>query len=129
MKVLKLTLVCAVFIGFLAQDALARKIYLDHNVTSSDGCEWHITGWVDVSLEWGWPPISIDHYDVTLSGPCGTHHFVGMAMPPENPGDDPTVEGNWYDAAGQEVEPPAGVDMVEILGLLYDAANSGPGIE
>lgn len=127
MKIIKLVLVCAVFVGFLSQDALARKINLDHHVTSSDGCEWHITGWVDVSLEWGWPPISIDGYDVTMSGPCGTHHFQGLAIPPDEPGDDPTVEGEWVNEAGEVVEAPDGVDIVEILALTYEAANGGGG--
>lgn len=53
----------------------ARKIELDEHVTSVDGCEWHITGWVDVSLTIGWPPIEINQYDVTMSGPCGEYHF------------------------------------------------------
>ena len=55
----------------------ATKIAINTTHTSMDGCEWTITGWVDVSTTWGWPPIEINHYDITISGPCGKHRFVG----------------------------------------------------
>lgn len=62
--------------GFTAS---AKKIHIDETVSSLDGCEWHITGWIDVDVVFGWPPVEITGYDITMSGPCGNHHFQGGA--------------------------------------------------
>lgn len=71
---------------FFVSSAFAKKIYIDHHVTSLDGCEWHIKGWIDVSAKWGWPPIEVNHYDLLMSGPCGDHHFQGLVAENEDGG-------------------------------------------
>lgn len=60
----------------IAKSAEAKRYEIDRYVTSTDGCEWHITGYVDISTSFGWPPISINGYDITMEGPCGKHRFT-----------------------------------------------------
>lgn len=61
----------------IAKSAEAKRYEINRYITSDDGCEWHITGYVDISTSFGWPPISINGYDITMEGPCGRHHFSG----------------------------------------------------
>lgn len=49
---------------------LFKVFELDFYITDTEGCRFHVTGWIDVG--WG----GVNGYDVTMSGPCGNHHFV-----------------------------------------------------
>ena len=61
--------------------AEAKTIKLNETVTSTGGCKWTITGWIDV----GFFPPSINHYDVWVVDCHGNKtHFVGMAINPNN---------------------------------------------
>lgn len=55
-----------------------RRFEIDVVVVSEEGCEYHITGWIDVSFI----PPSVNGYDITMEGPCGDHHFTGSADVP-----------------------------------------------
>ena len=73
--------------------AEAKTIKLNETVTSTGGCKWTITGWIDVNVEFGWPPISVNNYDITISGPCGKHHFIGMVIPPSSSSSTYGIQG------------------------------------
>lgn len=49
-------------------------------ITASNGCVFHVTGWVDVSFGFG--GVSIDGYNIAANGPCGNFHFQGLVAPP-----------------------------------------------
>ncbi len=73
------------FIFALTLSANARKIYIENEtITATNGCVFRVNGWIDVSIEFGWPPISVNSYDITMSGPCGTYHFKGIVHRDEN---------------------------------------------
>lgn len=93
MKTLKIVLFITLAIIGFANPVHAKKVYVNETVTSMDGCKWKIVGWIDVSVEFGWPPVKINHYDIVMSGPCGKHHFSGKVFNPEN--DDPNVATQW----------------------------------
>jgi hypothetical protein len=65
---------------FVPNIAEAKKINLNEFVTSTGGCKWTITGWIDV----GFFPPSINHYDVWVTDCHGNKtHFVGMRFNPD----------------------------------------------
>jgi hypothetical protein len=74
MRKFLLTAIALVSISFVST---AKQFQVNTNVTSSDGCNWHISGTIDV----GCCP-SLKGYDVTISGPCGTHRFQGLQVKP-----------------------------------------------
>lgn len=65
-----------------------KRIEIDTYVTASNGCKFHVTGYVDVSFGWG--GVSVDGYDITATGPCGDYHFEGLVAPPS--GNNPNGE-------------------------------------
>jgi hypothetical protein len=73
-------------------NSFARRVQINHTVTSLDGCEWHITGWIDLDVVLGWPPVNVTGYDLTMNGPCGDYHFVGKVAK----GDDGSL--TYYDS-------------------------------
>lgn len=72
----------ALFTTFIFPNyAEAKKINLNETITSTGGCKWKITGWIDVSFI----PPSINHYDVWVTDCHGnTTHFVGIPVIPDN---------------------------------------------
>lgn len=64
--------ICALLLSFTVS---AKKFKLNTTIVSTDGCEWKLVGYVDIGFS------GVNGYDVTISGPCGEHHFVGAAAP------------------------------------------------
>ena len=77
---LKLAMIALFFCSFTAE---AKRIQINESVTSSDGRVWQITGWIDVSAVFGWPPIKVNGYDITMTGSNGqSYHFQGRVFAP-----------------------------------------------
>ena len=103
MKIQLVSLITFLSTFFLSSTTVeAKKIQIDTHITSEDGCEWHVTGWVDISARFGWPPVEVNGFDITISGPCGTHHFTGGAQP-NNTGGVDYYEANLYNEYGEPV--------------------------
>lgn len=83
---LALSLLVASF-ALISNDAAAKKVNIDTYLTASNGCKFHVTGWVDVGI--GWNGVTVNHYDINMDGqgnatngdPCGDYHFNGMVAP------------------------------------------------
>ena len=61
--------------------ANAKEIVINEQVVDADGCVWTIKGTIDVSTRFGWPPIVINSYDVTMTSDCGHDlHFIGPVV-------------------------------------------------
>ncbi|MBL7938856.1 MAG: hypothetical protein JNL43_05805 [Flavobacteriales bacterium] len=71
-----LTLLAVLCLSFTSTEALALKIDIDEYITAENGCRFHVTGWVNVNV--GFNGITMNHYDVTMDGPCGRFHFEGL---------------------------------------------------
>jgi hypothetical protein len=67
-------------------DSPDRRIEVNMTITASNGCEFQVSGWVDVSISWGLE-VTVNGYDVTASGPCGTFTFTQEIerQAPDNP--------------------------------------------
>ncbi len=77
---MKKQIVLLAFFGLAALPAFAYRVKLNNEtVTATNGCKFSVNGWVDV----GCCP-SINHYNVTMSGPCGTFTFSGLMVDPTN---------------------------------------------
>lgn len=108
------------FFTFLAilisVSVFARKIEINNTVTSTGPngpCEWKITGWVDVSVTWGWPPIVVNSYDITMDGPCGNYHFNGIVS---NENNNPVIEeGELTDREMQPVDFESFLQIYQII--------------
>lgn len=97
----------------------AKEIKIDETVTDSDGCVWHIKGVIDVDVEWGWPPISINSYNITMSGPCGEHHFEGLAHSEPGPG-GVIIRGSLTDVINNQSLPLSTPSLILIIHYLED---------
>jgi hypothetical protein len=66
-----------------------KKFPIDMVVTASNGCKFHVVGWVDlgVTVTWNGPNITINSYDIEVTSPCGDFNFQGMIRP-SNGNDD-----------------------------------------
>lgn len=104
-------------------DANAKEIVIDETVTDSDGCVWHITGVIDVNVEWGWPPVSINSYNITMSGPCGKHHFEGLAHFVPSPDGGVNISGSLTDVINNQsqlLSTPSLIFIIHYLEAKYD---------
>jgi len=62
-----------------SQDShIFKRIKIDETITDTHGTQWHIYGWVDVSVSWSGP--KINHYDVHMTGGGHHHHFQGKVV-------------------------------------------------
>ena len=82
MPFLSVLLTTIVVIG-IQSNAFAKKFHIpanQHTTSTENGhpCTYLVTGWVDIQSTWSFPFVKIGHYDITLSGPCGTKRFQGM---------------------------------------------------
>lgn len=61
-------------------------------VTASNGCKFHVVGWIDISYNVFNNNVSVNGYDVTATGTkkCGTFHFQGLLHPTD--GNDADTE-------------------------------------
>ncbi|WPO84086.1 hypothetical protein SD427_07065 [Chryseobacterium sp. JJR-5R] len=57
---------------------LFKRIKIDETITDTHGTQWHIYGWVDVSISWSGP--KINHYDVHMTGGGYHYHFQGKVV-------------------------------------------------
>ncbi|MCC5946057.1 MAG: hypothetical protein JJT94_14100 [Bernardetiaceae bacterium] len=88
-------------------EAPEKRIDINTRITASNGCEFHVTGWIDVSV--GFSGISVDKYDIKATGPCGEFHFTSSAAPPD---------GN-----SQEVE----ISPLQVTEIVTDIVNENIG--
>jgi len=67
-------------------DSPERRIEVNMTITASNGCEFHVTGWVDLSITWDLK-VDVNGYDITASGPCGDYNFSQEVdrQAPDNP--------------------------------------------
>lgn len=83
-----------------------EKIKVNMSVTANNGCEFEVTGWVDISIGFG--GMVVNGYDITASGPCGTYHFQGRIAPPADDDDieisDSDVQDIVTDIVNQNIE-------------------------
>ncbi|MFO0321608.1 MAG: hypothetical protein ACK504_04175 [Bacteroidota bacterium] len=69
------------FFTFFTINAYSRQVKIDSWVKSSDGCIWHITGTIDISLCESL--VCLNHWNITMYSPtCGTHKFAGLVYTP-----------------------------------------------
>lgn len=59
----------------LDEDAF-KRYGIDTWITDSNGCKFHLTGWIDV----GWGGVS--GCDIHMDGDCGNYHFQGLIAEP-----------------------------------------------
>ena len=79
-------------LSLISNATMAMKVQVDNWVTATNGCKFHVTGWVDVGISWN--GIHVNHYDIDMDGqgnatngdPCGDYHFNGMVAPDGNGG-------------------------------------------
>jgi len=89
----------------------AKKFQIDTNIESEDGCAWQVSGYVDIGFG------GLNGYDITITGPCGTHHFVGIKDPDNGGGSDsPHVYAYRYrsEVISESTEPLNEADKEEI---------------
>lgn len=118
MKRTKIIVAAFAIVMLMSFNSFARKVLINTTVRSLDGCEWAVKGWIDISTVWDWPPIVIDHYDVTMSGPCGTHHFVAIRKIVDNGEGGHGIATHYYSEAETPVELTA--DNTEYYGTLCE---------
>lgn len=74
--------------------ANAKEIVINEQLVDGDGCVWTITGTIDVSTIFGWPPIQINSYDITMISNCGHDlHFTGSVVSFGNNSNNISIRG------------------------------------
>ena len=84
----KLFLLTAILVLSFSFDADAKRYPVNFDIVSDDGCQWHVEGWVDVTIGWNLS-VELNGYNVNVSGPCGNYNFVGIAVTDGNGNSDP----------------------------------------
>jgi len=74
-----LAIFALICLSFTSSDAKAVRVEIDEYITASNGCRFHVTGWVNVSLG-----LTINHYNVDMEGPCGRFQFEGLVTSDES---------------------------------------------
>ena len=57
--------------------ANAAKFNIERDVVATNGCHFHISGWINVT----WSG-SVNHYSLKVTGPCGNYEFNGIGINP-----------------------------------------------
>ena len=94
MKKILLSVIITLVVSFTAS-AIRFTIPDGTTITSNNGCLWTMSGWVEVTFGWD-PPVQISHYDVTMTGPCGTYHFVACPVTHLDPNNQNISLGTSY---------------------------------
>ena len=76
--IFKTGILSLLFVLFSSFSANAITIPI-HTTFTANGCEWDLVGTIDVGFDAD--GMFMSGYDVTLSGPCGTHHLSGVSSP------------------------------------------------
>ena len=83
-----LLLTMLILVAYSSKSFATKRINVNTTVTGTYGgstapCTYAIIGWVDVDMVFGFPPMKVVHYDLTISPqpPCtgSTIHITGLA--------------------------------------------------
>lgn len=65
----------------------AKRIPVNERIKSTDGTEWTLVGWIEIETQWGWPPVAIVAYELTLSNGKDSWTFKSTASVDGNTGE------------------------------------------
>lgn len=77
---------CLNLIGTIDADA-GKRVPVNEKIRSTDGTEWTLKGWIDIETVWGWPPVAIVAYELTLSNGTDSWTFKSKASVSGSTGD------------------------------------------
>lgn len=98
----------------------SKRVYVNEYVTAvvnGDPCKLHVSGWVDLDVVWGFPPVEITHYNLTIEGPCGKWKFEGSVVP-----NNEIIDGQLYDEMGNPI--PLDPNIIDIEYILLTITNN-----